>query len=54
MLNKLKKSKKITINNQDGSTTEVLRPGINMREVIAGAYGEEVAKLMYGDEAEKK
>jgi len=49
----IKEVKKITINNQDGSTTEVLRPGINMREVIAGAYGEKVAKLMYGDEAEK-
>ncbi len=49
----IKEVKKITINNQDGSTTEVLRPGINMREVISKAYGEKVAKLMYGDEAEK-
>jgi len=49
----IKEVKKITINNQDGSTTEVLRPGINMREVIADAYGEEVAKLMYGGPVEK-
>ena len=49
----IKEVKKITINNQDGSTTELLRPGINMREVISKAYGEKVAKLMYGDEAEK-
>ena len=46
--NKIKDVKTITINNQDGSTTEILQPGVNIRQIISQAYGVEIAELMFG------
>ena len=46
--NKIKDVKTIKINNQDGSTTEILQPGVNIRQIISQAYGVEIAELMFG------
>ena len=46
--NKIKDVKTITIDNQDGSTTQILQPGVNIRQIISQAYGVEIAELMFG------
>jgi len=46
--NQIVETKKITINQSDGSSIEVLRPGIDIRQIISDSYGSEIAELMYG------